>query len=204
MGTLVSFVLFILAIMFHEFAHAFVANRRGDATAAEHGRLTLNPLAHIDPVGTILLPLFLSVTGAPFVIGWARPVPVNFARLRNPKKDIIWVGAAGPLANLSVAFIVAQILRFIPHDGPPVVLGILAQFLLINIVLAVFNLMPIPPLDGSRIAMGLLPPKAAGLLIGLERYGILILIALLYTGVFSAILWPAVTLIMKIFFLGAS
>ncbi len=198
MSTVISFAAFILAIIVHEFAHAYVANWRGDATAAEHGRLTLNPLAHIDPVGTILLPLMLAFTRSPVIFGWARPVPVNFSRLRNPRRDMALVGAAGPLANLLLAVVIAQILKATAAGASELGLFILIQLLMTNIFLAVFNLIPIPPLDGSRVAMGLLPVPMARMLARLEPYGMFVLIALLYTGMLRRVIWPAATVIMKV------
>ena len=152
----VSFVLLMVAMTVHEFAHGLVAYRLGDSTAKLSGRLTLNPLAHIDPFWTVILPLvlFLSTAGH-FVFGAAKPVPVNYWSLKNPKRDMIWIGLAGPLANFILAFIIAGILKFIPQTG--ISESLFFNLLTINVVLAIFNLIPIPPLDGSKILMGLLP-----------------------------------------------
>ncbi|MCP4649951.1 MAG: site-2 protease family protein [PVC group bacterium] len=150
---------FLIALTVHEYAHGFIANKLGDSTAKRMGRLTFNPLAHIDPVGTILVPLFLISSGN-LVFGWAKPVPVNFYNLKNPKKDMIWVGLAGPAANFIAAFITYFILKTEIIQNI-FAINFLTVLLIINIVLGVFNLIPIPPLDGSRILMGLLPPKMA-------------------------------------------
>jgi len=197
MGIVISFAAFLLAIMCHEFAHAYVANRRGDATAAEHGRLTLNPLAHIDPVGTLLLPLILVFTRSPVIFGWARPVPVNFSRLRDPRRDMALVGVAGPMANLLLAVVVAQIMKAVAAGASEITLFVLVQLLMTNIFLAIFNLIPVPPLDGSRVAMGLLPVPAARMLARLEPYGMFLLVALLYTGMLQQVIGPAAAILMK-------
>lgn len=153
---------FLIALVVHEYAHGFIAYKLGDNTAKHMGRLTLNPLAHVDLFGTILLPLFLIISNSPFVFGWAKPVPVNFYNLVHPKKDMIWVGLAGPVANFLTALLV-----FIVLISGIVTNQIFAEFLikvlLINIFLGSFNLIPIPPLDGSRILLGLLPMKLAKL-----------------------------------------
>lgn len=194
MDILFSLILFFLAVVIHEFSHGWVAYKLGDPTAKYSGRLTLNPLAHIDPVGTIILPILLIISNSPVLFGWAKPVPVNFFGLRNPKKDMIWVGLAGPVANILLAIIISLIIkiRFLPLP-----LEILQQFMILNLVLATFNLIPIPPLDGSRVAMGLLPSRLAYQYIKLEPFGFIIIIMLLYLGLFNLIIWPIVLTILK-------
>ena len=190
-----SIMLFFLAVVIHEFAHGWMAYKLGDPTAKHSGRLTLNPIAHIDPIGTIILPLFLIVTGSPILFGWAKPIPVNFRALHNPKKDMIWVGLAGPGANIILAIIISLIIKlkvaFIPFQ-------ILEYFMALNLVLAIFNLIPIPPLDGSRVIMGLLPAKLAYQYIQLERFGFIIIVIMLYLGLFQIIIWPIVLTILKL------
>ena len=168
-----------VALVVHEYAHGFVAHKLGDNTAKFMGRLTFNPLAHIDPFGTIILPLMLLISRSPVVFGYAKPVPVNFYNLKNPKTGQIWVGLAGPMANFITAALVFLILLsgFISNAG---IFRFLATVVLINLVLGVFNLIPIPPLDGSRILMGLLPRKLAALYARITpMHGMIILIILL-------------------------
>ncbi|QAT16901.1 Putative zinc metalloprotease YwhC [Candidatus Velamenicoccus archaeovorus] len=191
MGILISLLVFFSAIVVHEFSHAFVAYKRGDMTAARSGRLTLNPLAHIDPFGTILLPIFLIAVKSPVLFGWAKPVPIDFSALKNPKKDIIWVGLAGPAANLLLALAATLVVKsgVVSETIPAQIAG---YVILVNVILAVFNLVPIPPLDGSRIVMGLLPLPLAIRYAAIEPYGFIILFALLYLGLFNIIVWPIV------------
>jgi Zn-dependent protease len=178
----------LFALTFHEYAHGWVANRLGDPTAKVLGRLSLNPLVHLDLFGTVLLPLFLIVTRAPFVFGWAKPVPIDPFNLRHPRKDMIWVGMAGPAANFLLALVSGLMIRLLGlfgfgFGGPlDFVLMILACFVLINLVFSAFNLIPIPPLDGSRIVAGLLPLPLAMHYIQLERFGMILLILLFVTA----------------------
>jgi Zn-dependent protease len=173
----------LLAVTVHEFAHAFVADRLGDPTPRQLGRLTLNPLAHLDLLGTLFFVLFF--------FGWARPVPVNPRNFANPRQGMLQVALAGPLANVTVAFVIGFVLK--TQGLPSPLWGELAAMLVgINVVLAVFNLIPIPPLDGSRILEGLLPAEQATAYRRIQPYGTIIILVLLYTGVIRQVLMPAV------------
>jgi Zn-dependent protease len=198
----------IFAITVHEAAHGYAARFFGDMTADRAGRITLNPLKHVDPVGTILLPaitLYLSIQGGmPFLFGWAKPVPVDFSRLRNPKRDMLWVAAAGPLSNFVMAFFWAFIIKFssfVPdlYIEPMKLMGEIG--IGINVVLMVLNLVPLPPLDGGRIAVSLLPNKLAYKYAQIERYGFIILILLLATGVLSLLMSPFIYFVKSLVYL---
>jgi Zn-dependent protease len=172
----------IVAITFHEAAHGFVAHALGDNTAWERGRVTFNPLKHIDPFGTLILPAMLLLAHSPFLFGYAKPVPVNFRALRHPRIDMVWVALAGPATNIILALAAALAfhgLSVAPAGAAQWLADNLRNALVVNVVLAVFNMLPIPPLDGGRVAVGLLPGVLARALARLEPYGMLILIALL-------------------------
>ncbi|WP_291853981.1 site-2 protease family protein [Bradyrhizobium sp.] len=172
----------LIAITFHEAAHAFVAYRLGDSTAWQLGRVSFNPFKHIDPFGTVLLPGLLLLAGSPFLFGYAKPVPVNFRNLRHPRLDMVWVALAGPATNIILAVVTAlafHALPLVPAEAAKWTADNLKNAFHINIVLAIFNMLPIPPLDGGRVAVGLLPRVLAYPLSRLEPWGMLILIALL-------------------------
>ena len=202
---IVSAVPILIAITFHEVAHGLVANKLGDPTARQMGRLTLNPLAHIDLVGTIILPAILIITGAP-VFGWAKPVPINPHNFRDPKRDMAISAAAGPVTNLLLAILSLLILKFliIPAAGfLPDSLTIpltmmFRQSILINIILAAFNLLPIPPLDGGRVLTGFLPHQQAVAFSKIEPYGFFIVIILLMTGIAGVFINPIIRLMLAL------
>jgi Zn-dependent protease len=193
------------AITLHEAAHGYAARHFGDYTAANAGRITLNPLRHIDPVGTVAVPLLILLTskllgGGGILFGWAKPVPVNFGQLRSPKRDMLWVAAAGPGANLFMAVCWALIWKL--AHGMPVnyfsvpLTGMAEIGISINVVLMVLNLFPLPPLDGGRIAVSLLPGRLAWRFAMLEPYGFIILLVLLFSGVLGAVLSPFIGLVL--------
>lgn len=190
----------IFAITVHEAAHGYAAKYFGDLTAEKMGRITLNPLKHIDLIGTILLPALTLMVGG-ILFGWAKPVPVNFANLRNPKKDMLWVAAAGPASNFIMAIFWTLVLNF-SNSAPESAAFFLSQMgwagISINLVLMVLNLLPLPPLDGGRIAVSLLPMDMAVKLSRLEQYGFLILIALLFTGILGKIISPIINFFAQI------
>jgi len=192
----------LAAIIFHEVAHGFVANKLGDPTAKFMGRLTLNPVVHIDPVGTVILPALLMLTGSP-VFGWAKPVPINPANFKDPKRDMAISAAAGPITNVMLAILSLLILKFLsapaaiflPQTFILPLTMMFRQSILINVVLAAFNLLPIPPLDGGRVLIGLLPYKQAVAFSRIEPYGFFIVIILLMTGIAGALINPFINLI---------
>lgn len=191
----------IFAITLHEAAHGYVARFFGDMTAAREGRITLNPIKHIDLVGTLLVPLVILVAskllgGGAILFGWAKPVPVNFGNLRHPKKDMLWVAAAGPGVNFLMALFWALVIQMglLLNNGfstPMILMGAAGVF--INLILMALNLLPLPPLDGGRIAVSLLPIRAAQSYAKIEPYGFFILLGLLFTGVLSFLLWPLIS-----------
>jgi len=188
----------LFAVVLHEVAHGWVADKLGDDTARWMGRLTLNPIKHIDPIGTILIPIALLVMQSPFLFGYAKPVPINWRKLRNPKRDMVLVALAGPLTNLALALLSTAVLMLavmMPESmlwfTKPLALMCQAS-IIINLVLFIFNLLPLPPLDGGRVAVGLLPGPMSYQLSKLERYGFIIVIILLVLGWLQAIIGPIV------------
>lgn len=221
----ISAIPLILAITFHEAAHGWVAYRKGDPTAKMLGRVTLNPIPHIDPIGTILLPGIMIIMGSGMLFGWAKPVPVNFRLLRDQKRDSIYVAAAGVVTNLGLAAISGLIFRILVALDPGLAIGALSEgtaplrdtaarvvtlpvtlmcveSIRWNVILAIFNMIPIPPLDGGRIAVGLLPPGPSMALASVERYGMLLLIMLLMFdpfGILRGIIHPLMRLLFTVF-----
>lgn len=189
---ILTIILFFLALTVHEFSHGWVAWKLGDSTAKNAGRLTLNPLAHIDPIGTIFLPLMLLMSHSRFLFGWAKPVPVDFRSLNNPKKDMVWVGIAGPAANIALAVLLSFFLKLFTLAGESAFSAILSYAIIINLILAAFNALPIPPLDGSRVLMGLLPRNMAIRYARLEPYGFIIIIGFVWLGLTGSVIWPVV------------
>ncbi|OYD15083.1 hypothetical protein CH333_06510 [candidate division WOR-3 bacterium JGI_Cruoil_03_44_89] len=195
---LIQLAILFFSIIVHEVSHGYAALRSGDPTAKFSGRLTLNPLPHIDIFGTIILPLVLLLTTrGRMVLGWAKPVPINPYNFREPKRDIMLVGAAGPAANIGLAIIFSIILRIFPESG---FFGQVLSFaVFINLLLAIFNLVPIPPLDGSRILQGFLPPDAREKYMRIEPFGFIIIFFLLFIGLFGRILIPLTLFFFHIF-----
>jgi Zn-dependent protease len=204
----------LVAVVFHEVAHGWVAYRLGDPTAARLGRLTLNPIAHVDLYGTIIIPLVLIISHAPFLFGYAKPVPVNFQNLRNPKRDMVWVALAGPMMNLLLAlgcilFLKAALPLLEAMAGGSSESGLVDFFtpvavmakngVLINIVLAVFNAFPLPPLDGGRVLVGLLPEPQSSFLARIEPFGFLVLFVLLMTRTLDNVIGPPTDFLIRLY-----
>jgi len=197
MGILITFVILIFSAIIHEVAHGLMAEKLGDSTARDEGRITLNPVPHIDPFGSIALPLLLLAVGSPIIFGAARPVPVNFNNLRNPKSGMALVSLAGPLSNflLAVIFVLPIKLGMVNSVSGPILL----QAILINIVLGTFNLIPIPPLDGSKILASLGSNEWMYKILSFERYGFMLVLVFLMLGILDRILFPVIDLFGKIF-----
>lgn len=204
----------LFAVTFHEAAHGYVAYLFGDDTAYRRGRMTLNPLNHVDPFGTVLLPALLLIMRAPFLFGWAKPVPVAFNRLRDPRRDMVFVAAAGPGTNLLLAAASAllfHILWLLPGGVQLWLAQVLYNSIVLNLVLAVFNMLPLPPLDGGRVAVGLLPYPLARPLARAEPYGMMILIGVIFLlpllgnqvgirlDIFTLVVWTPVRWLMPFF-----
>jgi Zn-dependent protease len=200
----ISFIVLLFSLTLHEMAHAVAADRLGDPTARLLGRVSLNPVVHADPIGTVVFPLLAMVTGAP-LIGWAKPVPVNVRQLRHQRRDYVLVAAAGPAANLALAIASATLLAVMPVSpqtlGEPNVsapmAAILSQAMRLNVLLAVFNMIPIPPLDGGNVLGGLLPIGAARVFNSIRPYGFLLLYALMLTGNLQYVIFPAYRLLLS-------
>ncbi len=205
LSIIIYIAILLFSVIFHEIAHGLMAEKLGDPTAREAGRLTLNPIPHIDPIGSILLPLFLYwATNGTFVFGSAKPVPVDYRNLRNIRRDMILISLAGPFTNFLLAVVAAAVYRLVPNISS---LGqnLLVETVSLNLVLGLFNLIPIPPLDGSKVLaslFGFLDRSWMYMILSLERYGFIILVIFLYTGIIEKILVPPLTAALR-FLLGA-
>ena len=200
---LIQFTILVVSLSFHEAAHAWAANKLGDSTARVLGRLTINPMAHIDWIGTVLFPLIAMMSGIP-LLGWAKPVPVDPRNLAHPRRDFAVIAAAGPASNLLLAAIAALLYRvMVPSMGDVAPSMVLASetvrfFLIINVMLAVFNMIPVPPLDGGNVLMGLVPERAATKIDWLRPYGIIILYGLMFTGMLFQVVMPVTRAILSV------
>ncbi len=186
----------LTAVTFHEAAHGYMAYRLGDSTAYMQNRVSLNPIRHVDILGTIVIPLILLVAGSSFIFGYAKPVPVNFSQLKHPRRDAIFVALAGPLSNLIMAFIwtLLKLAVVMVFSGNPFLVKVVNAGVIVNLVLFAFNLFPLPPMDGGRIMLSLLPPELAYRFAKVERYGFFILMGLIYVGVTTYWMRPVMLL----------
>ncbi len=197
MSILITLVILLFSAIVHEVSHGLMAEKLGDSTARDEGRITLNPISHIDPFGSILLPFLLLAVGSPIIFGSAKPVPVNFNNLKPRRLGMALVSLAGPLSNLLLAVLFMLPIKFGLVSG--VVADVWLKAVIINLVLAVFNLLPIPPLDGSKVVASVLPYNIMYRLLEMERYGFLIVIVFLFLGILDKILLPVVTLFFRLF-----
>jgi len=197
----IGFGILLLSLTIHEAAHAWTADKLGDPTARRLGRVSLNPLVHIVPIGTVLLPLIAAFSHLP-LIGWAKPVPVDVRNLRHHRRDFMLVAAAGPISNILQAIVAAIVLRVVlaaqSAGDVPLIGQVLVQFMQINLLLAFFNLIPVPPLDGGNVMLGLLPPRLAATYSQLRQYGFLVLYALLLTGIASRLIFPPTEFFLRV------
>lgn len=198
---LIGFAIVIVALTIHEAAHAWTADKLGDPTARLLGRVSLNPIVHIDPIGTVLLPLLAMFSGLP-ILGWAKPVPVNISRLRHHRRDFMIVAAAGPVSNLLQAFIIAGVFRMLYDPSASDLLpAILKDAVTTNLILAFFNLIPIPPLDGGNVLAGLVPENAARVIDQVRQFGFIALYALMLSGILTELIMPPTVFLYRLLLL---